>query len=127
MAGTEQVEALQRGLQTVLADLVQIEPESLVRTEVLGQELNFEAGTQVFRRTIGLFKELAQCIRADIPDEKLREITNIAHQTLETLRKIQAFSIKELRTIPRTPRTHGTGSSERRAEGGPPAIPSFRR
>ena len=56
MATLEQEQEEHKKLREVLEKLQAIEPESLVRADVLGKGLNFEAGLPVFRRTLGLFR-----------------------------------------------------------------------
>ena len=58
MATFEEEQTQRKKLKTSLGLLAQIHQESLVRTDVLGRDLSFEGGLQVFQRTLGLFKDL---------------------------------------------------------------------
>lgn len=50
MATFEQEQSQRQALKEVLDRLVAIDPNTLVRADVLGRELSFESGLSVFRR-----------------------------------------------------------------------------
>jgi hypothetical protein len=82
-----------KNLTEILGALKAIEPESLARTEVLGQDLSFKEGIPVFRRTISLFAELAECNLDNVPAERLGQLHSLAQQALHGFQEIQKFSV----------------------------------
>lgn len=82
-------------LSARLEELGKIEPESLVRAEALGNQLSFEAGLPVFRRTIDLFKSVAECNLDSLPYEVLSQLTALAQQALGYFKQIQDFSVQQ--------------------------------
>ncbi len=95
MATFDQEQAHRKRLQAALDQLSQIRPESLVRTDVLGRELSFEAGLPVFQRTLGLFKDLADCNLDNVPYEILNQLISVTEQALSYFQQIQNFSIQQ--------------------------------
>lgn len=95
MATFEQEKKMHDELRKVLDELNSIEPESLVRADVLGKDLSFEAGLPVFRRTLGLFRDLSQCNLDSVPYETLQQMHSLANQVLTYFKQIQAFSIQQ--------------------------------
>jgi hypothetical protein len=100
MATLDQENQQAQALKATLDALNAIEPESLVRADVLGQALSFEAGLPVFRRTLGLFKDLSACSLEGLPFEALGEVHNYANQVLALLQQIKNFSVQ---TNPQNP------------------------
>jgi len=95
MATIEQEQEQLRELRKVLDDLKAIDPESLVRTNELGKDLNFEAGLPVFSRTLGLFRDLSECNLDSVPYETLTELHSLAGQVLTYFQQIQNFSVAQ--------------------------------
>lgn len=95
MATLEQEQAQRSDLQSVLSQLVAIQPESLVRADVLGKELNFESGLPVFKRTLDLFKDLSESRLDDLPYEMLNNLTALARQALNHFQSVQNFSTNQ--------------------------------
>ncbi len=95
MATLEQEVQERQALKSVLDQLNAIEPDSLVRTEVLGKELSFEAGLPVFRRTLALFHDLSECNLDGAPYETLSQMTSQAKQALTSFQQIRNFSIQQ--------------------------------
>lgn len=95
MASLEQEIKQRQDLKTVLEALKEIDPESLVRTEVLGKELSFEKGLPVFRRTLSLFKDLSECNLDSAPYETLHMLTNLAQEALSNFGQIRGFSVQQ--------------------------------
>lgn len=95
MATFEQEQQQRQELNKVLDALKAIQPESLVRADVLGKDLSFEAGLPVFRRTIELFRDLSDCNLDQVPYETLNQLHSIANQVLTYFQQIQNFSIKQ--------------------------------
>jgi len=91
----DQEQTKRKELQDILEQLSKIQPESLVRTDVLGRELSFEAGLPVFRRTLGLFKDLFECNLDNIPYETLNQMSSVAQQALTHFQAIQKFSLQQ--------------------------------
>lgn len=95
MATIEQEQQHRSELQSVLGQLVSIQPESLVRAEELGKDLNFETGSPVFRRTLDLFKDLSECDLDGVPAEMLQQLTNLARTALQQFQQVQTFSLQQ--------------------------------
>lgn len=94
MATFEQEQQEHKKLREVLDALKAINPESLVRADVLGKDLNFETGLPVFRRTLGLFHDLAECNLDNFPYETLNQIWAQANDALTVFQQIQKFSLQ---------------------------------
>ncbi|MCP9471533.1 MAG: hypothetical protein NNA30_02205 [Nitrospira sp.] len=95
MATFEQEKQQHDELRKVLGELNAIQPESLVRADVLGKDLSFETGLPVFRRTLGLFKDLSECNLDSFPYETLNQLHSQANQVLSYFKQIQGFSIQQ--------------------------------
>lgn len=95
MATPEQEQEEHKKLRAVLATLQAIEPESLVRLDVLGKDLNFQAGLEVFRRTLSLFRSLAECNLENFPFETLTQLSAQADAALSQFQQIQTFSLTQ--------------------------------
>ena len=95
MATLEQQQKTHLELRKTLDALNAINPESLVRTEILGKELNFETGLPVFQRTLNLFKDLSECNLDNIPHESLTQLYNHAKDVLALFEQIKSFSIQQ--------------------------------
>lgn len=95
MATFEQERERREKLQHTLGELNKIKPESLVRKDVLGKDLSFEAGLPVFQRTLELYKSLSECNLDDVPYETLGQLVSIADQALQYFQQILTFSIQQ--------------------------------
>lgn len=95
MATPEQEQSQQGALKTILDKLNAIDPNQLVRADVLGRELSFESGLPVFQRTLGLFRDLSQCNLENVPFEMLQQLTTYAQQALGQFEQIQKFSVEQ--------------------------------
>jgi hypothetical protein len=95
MATFEEEQQQLQELRKVLDALNAIDPESLVRTNDLGKDLNFEAGLPVFRRTLGLFRDLSECNLDSVPFETLNQLRSLATQVLSYFQQIQKFSLAQ--------------------------------
>jgi hypothetical protein len=95
MATFEQERERLEKLRHTLGELNKIKPESLVRKDVLGKDLSFEAGLPVFQRTLELYKSLSECNLDGIPYETLGQLTSIADQALQYFQQIMMFSIQQ--------------------------------
>jgi hypothetical protein len=95
MATFEQEQKQHQELRKVLDALNAIQPESLVRADVLGKDLSFEAGLPVFRRTLDLFRDLSECNLEPLPFETLSQLHGVANQVLTYFQQIQNFSIQQ--------------------------------
>lgn len=95
MATFEQEQQQNKKLRETLGALKAIDPESLVRTDVLGKDLNFEAGLPVFRRTLSLFQDLADCNLDNFPFETLSQLTAQADDALTLFQAIRNFSLQQ--------------------------------
>lgn len=100
MATLEQEKVTHAQLQKVLGDLNAIDPETLVRAEVLGKDLSFEAGLPVFRRTLGLFRDLSTCNLENFPFETLTQLHSQANQVLSYFNQVKTFSIQQFAQNP---------------------------
>lgn len=95
MATVEQEQKQLAELKKVLDALNAINPESLVRADVLGKDLSFEAGLPVFHRTLGLFRDLSECDLEGLPHETLTQLHSVANQVLSYFQQIQSFSVQQ--------------------------------
>lgn len=95
MATVEQEQQEHKKLVEVLGALKAINPESLVRSDVLGKDLSFETGLPVFRRTLGLFHDLSECNLENFPYETLNQLWAQANDALTLFQQIQNFSIQQ--------------------------------
>src|SRR5438132_3333906 len=95
MATPEQEADQRKALQDRLSALENIKPQSLVRGEEIGRELNFEAGVPFFQRTLDLFRSLANSDLNNVPYEVLNQLTSVAQQALDAFQRIQKFSIQQ--------------------------------
>lgn len=93
MPTLKEEETARKQLVEMLNALNTIDPNSLARTEVLGQELSFKDGVPIFSRTLDLFKDLAACNLANVPKERLDQIQSLAKQALDGFQAIQSFSV----------------------------------
>ena len=95
MATFEQERERREKLQQILGELNKIKPEALVRKDVLGKDLSFEAGLPVFQRTLELYKSRSECNLDDVPYETLGQLTSIAEQAFQYFEQITTFSIQQ--------------------------------
>lgn len=95
MATFEQEQKEHQKLREALDSLKAIKPESLVRTDVLGKDLNFEVGLPVFQRTLGLFHDLSECNLENLPFETLNQILSQTNDALGLFQQIQKFSLQQ--------------------------------
>jgi len=100
MATLDEEQQQRSELRSVLDQLVAIEPESLVRTEELGRDLNFEAGLPVFRRTLGLFQDLSGSNLDEVPFETLQQLTGLAKRALQHFQQVQSFTLQQHQANP---------------------------
>jgi hypothetical protein len=82
-------------LNKTLGQLSVISPESLVRKEKLGDEINFEPGLPYFKRTLKLFKDLKNSSMDGIPYASLEELNNIGQQALSHFQQILGFTMQQ--------------------------------
>ncbi|HWP23738.1 MAG TPA: hypothetical protein VNM15_06080 [Candidatus Binatia bacterium] len=87
----EQEKAARQGLESSLQALAAITPEELVRTEQLGTALDFSQGTEVFARTLGLFRSLQESNLDNVPHNILTQLTQFANEAASTFKQIQSF------------------------------------
>jgi hypothetical protein len=87
----EQEKNARQGLESSLQALASVTPESLVRTEQLGRALDFSQGTEVFARTLGLFKSLEASSLDNVPHNTLTQLTQFAKEAAATFKNIQSF------------------------------------
>ena len=80
----EQEKSARQGLESSLQALASFTPESLVRTEQLGTALDFSQGTEVFARTLGLFKSLQESSLDNVPHNSLTQLTQFANEAAST-------------------------------------------
>ena len=95
MATLDEEKQQRKDLRTSLDSVLNIQPESLVREEELGKQLNFKQGLTYFIRIHKLFKELSECIFDDVPYRTLRTLTNHTNEVLGSLNAIRGFSIDQ--------------------------------
>ncbi|MCI0563643.1 MAG: hypothetical protein MN733_34655 [Nitrososphaera sp.] len=95
MATFEQEQQEHQKLREAFHALNAINPESLVRTDVLGKDLNFETGLPVFQRTLGLFRDLSECSLENFPYEALNQLYGQANDAFGVFKQIQEFSLQQ--------------------------------
>lgn len=79
-------------LKKALDSLIAIKPEDLVRTNQLGQQLDFSKGVPYFRRSLKLYADLAKTDLSQVPYRILNQLRTRAESALSTLGQIRAFS-----------------------------------
>jgi hypothetical protein len=92
MASLQEEEKEREMLVKSLSELTAINPDDLVRKEQLGNELSFESGLPVFRRTLDLFKELNDINLEIIPQNFLNSIKSQINDAIEKFKKIREFT-----------------------------------
>lgn len=88
----EQEDQARQQLASILDTLSQITPESLVRRDELGSALDFSQGTDVFRRTLDLFRSLRDSNLDNVPVNVLQQLTSYASDTAQVFKQIQTFN-----------------------------------
>ena len=78
-------------LISALNEIVEITPESLIRTNELGTSLDFRGGVEIFRRTLTLFENLRNCNLDNVPLPTLQALSQQATQATQTFQEIQQF------------------------------------
>jgi len=91
MSVSEQEEQFKQDLRSSLEKLLQITPESLVRTDELGSTFDFSDSTDVFDRTLGLFRDLQESELDKVPVNKLKQLSQQAQDALNKFQRIQDF------------------------------------
>jgi hypothetical protein len=94
MATLEDENRQREALRTRLDALAEIEPQSLVRADILGKDLSFEPGLPYFRRTLDLFRRLSDINLDGIPFEVLNSLTSVTQEASELLQRIQTFTVQ---------------------------------
>ena len=93
MATLEEEKEYRDALRTHLEQLTAIDVDSLVRTDELGQALNFHEGLSCFQHVLQLFRELAETNLDQLPSEKILSLANAAEQARGQFTAILAFSL----------------------------------
>lgn len=92
MATIEEETAARDKLNTNLAELAEITPQSLVRREELGTTMSFADGLTYFERTLKLFQDLHDCQLDGAPHNVLNQLANDAEAARGEFKKVQDFS-----------------------------------
>lgn len=95
MATLEEQEKERKRLDTALAQLAQISPESLVRADALGGELSFEKGPPFFQRTLRVFRDLQACSLDGASHQARHQRVNTADAAVTAFKKVQGFTIAQ--------------------------------
>ena len=95
MATPEQEKTERQRLDDTLRKLNEITPESLIRREVLGQALSFESGVPFFERILKLFRDLANCSLDGASYSAIKELADVATNTLNLFNAVKEFSIEK--------------------------------
>lgn len=104
MATFEQENAERQRLLTVLTELSAINPQDLVREDVLGRDLSFASGVPYFQRTLKLFKDLAESNLDTVPFQNLQQLSAHAEQARERFKRVQGFSVAQYQSNPASSR-----------------------
>lgn len=91
MQNQEKEKTIQEHLQERLDILAKITPESLVRNQDLGRDLDFSNGVEYFERTLSLFRKLKGVNLDDFPDERIQQLLTLADEAIGTFKNIQNF------------------------------------
>ena len=94
MATFEQEKAERDSLRTQLGQLTEVDANSLVRSDELGQALSFEKGLPYFQRVLRLFRDLEESNLDTLPFEQLQQLTNAATEANSRFSEIQQFSLE---------------------------------
>jgi len=95
MATLEQENEQREALSKILREIIEIEPEDLVREDVLGRELSFAAGLPYFERTLRFCRDLSESNLDTIPSSRLNQLINASQQALNQFKQVQAFSVQQ--------------------------------
>jgi hypothetical protein len=88
----EQEKQAREKLAQQLEALAQITPDSLVRTDDLGRQLDFSKGLVVFERVLGLFKALKEANLDNVSYQALMGLADRAEDASRRLKEIRAFN-----------------------------------
>lgn len=91
MSISEQEEQVNQNLRNSLEELLQITPESLVRTDELGTALDFSDSEEVFERTLSLFRDLQSSELDKVPLDQLKQLRQQVQDAINKFQKIQEF------------------------------------
>ena len=94
MATLEEEKAEHDSLRTQLKQLTEIDADSLVRADELGQALSFEKGLPYFQRVLRLFRDLAESNLDTLPFQQLQNLKNTATEANRLFLDIQQFSLE---------------------------------
>ncbi len=92
MATIEEETAARDKLNTALAELAEITPQSLVRREELGTTMSFAGGLAYFERTLKLFRDLFECELHGAPHSVLNQLADQTEVALSEFKGVQEFS-----------------------------------
>ena len=85
---------LRKHLRIQLKQLTEIDADSLVRADELGQALSFEKGLPYFQRVLRLFRDLAESNFDTLPFQQLQNLKNTATEANRLFSDIQQFSLE---------------------------------
>lgn len=88
---TEEQQA-REDLRTALAPITSLTSESLVRSSELGTSLDFSKGTEIFDRTIRLFRDLEESNLDNVPANVFRELVASANEANAAFDQIKSFN-----------------------------------
>jgi hypothetical protein len=95
MPTLEQEVQARKKLKDLLDGLNSIDPDSLARTDILGQALSFQSGVPIFRRTLALFRELSECNLDETSFSRLNQLADISQSVWNQFQAIKSFSVEQ--------------------------------
>ena len=98
MATIEVEKQARKKLENSLSKLFKIQPESLVRREGLGSELNFEDGLSIFKLTLDLFRNLENLNLTGFPITLINKLQNQTDTVRAQFKDIKEFSYEKYPT-----------------------------
>jgi|SRR5579862_232852 len=94
MATFEEENAARQRLTQLLTELAGINPQELIREDVLGRDLSFASGVPYFQRMLKLFKDLSDSSLESVPFPVLQQLASLADQARQRFKRIREFSIQ---------------------------------
>lgn len=93
MTMTQEEQKALQDLKGSLDKLVAITPESLIQSDKLGKTLDFSKGTEVFARTLGLFKRLKDTDLEGVPAQTVNQLKGQADSAFSIFDQILKFDV----------------------------------
>lgn len=88
----EQEENAKKQLNDELEELLKITPKSLIRTNELGTSLDFSEGTEIFTRTLKLFRDIKDANLDNVPHDRINQLIQSVMEARNSFKKVKEFN-----------------------------------